>query len=197
MFVAPWCYALLRNVLLVLCVLSTVSTIPAERGCPVPEPLGSHELSINTRPRRMGTRRRFRLMVCVRFISDHILHLSLPTGQHEWADQEMAAYEKETTVCILRERCLLRITCQHSCLLKEVTKEGTTSCICPGANWEAAQELQESAVKHKELARLWGCQLLCICRQNKRVYHQVLSSLQQSSIVLLQVCKFMQKYAYL
>lgn len=121
-----------------MCVLTTVSIITTESSCPVPEassPLGLRELSINIQPDRMGNWPRFKLMVWVHFTSDCILCLSLPTRQHEWTDQETTVYEKETTVCILRERRLLRITCQHSCLLKEGTREGTVCCTCPRANW--------------------------------------------------------------
>lgn len=186
MFIVPWWQVIRGNVLLVVCVLTTVSIITTERNYPVPEassPLGLHELSINTQPPRMGNRHGFKLMVWVRFTSDPILHLRWRTGQHEWTDQEMTAYKKETTVRILPERCL-RTACQHSYLLKEGTREGTACCTCPWANWEVPWELHDSAMKHKSLARLRGCQLLCICLQNKRVYHQVLSRIQQSSMVL-------------
>lgn len=36
-FIVPWFWALPRNVLLVVCVLATLSIITTERSCPVPE----------------------------------------------------------------------------------------------------------------------------------------------------------------
>lgn len=71
--------------------------------------------------------------------------------------------------CMKREHCMcsaqavfVKDNSPMLCLLEEGTRESGVCCIYPWAHPDAAREFHASAIRHKQLARLPGCQLLSV-----------------------------------
>lgn len=90
--------------------------------------------------------------------------------------------------CMKREHCMcsaqavfVKDNSPMLCLLEEGTRESGVCCIYPWAHPDAAREFHASAIRHKQLARLPGCQLLSVCLQTKGTKERLIRCCPQSN----------------